>query len=236
VLDQYAYIPYKALLHLQHNMPHRSTKWRWKKNGRPASPHSGRQLKQKAREQRTRKLLIGLLNEKFPRVPAKEFQRWLNESLQDGNPIDLIAVAAHDVLCFGRRTRRPDKRRLAKLLMAEYPKLTKQQALELVQSGGEWLKYFDRSGRRIDEIHRPLDEEDSPCCVSRIFTHVSRRMACYWRQHPDYKHLARDLCSFWLAERLGPSSGPAPTRAEKEAERLARKGVQPSSWREPHFL
>jgi hypothetical protein len=183
-------------------MPHRSTKWRWKKSGRPNSPHPGRRLKQKAREQRTRKLLIKLVNEELPLMfVPDEFREWLNDLLRNGNPVDLIAVAAHDVLSFGRRTRRPDKKRRATLLLKQYPQLTNEQARQFATEDGKWLNYVETASPEFRWI-----ASSRPCCVSKVFTHITRRMACYWRRHSAYENIKEDVRTFSFFSRTRTDS------------------------------
>ena len=146
---------------------------------------------------------------------------------RDGISMDLVAVAAHDVLQFGaRRARRPDKKRMMKMLLHEYPYLSKREAQALIgdPANERWLKHFRPSDRRINRSRIRVKQfgiaAGSPCGISKVFPHISRRMACYWRKHPDYSEIMRDLETLRPGIRLGASS-------------LA---LSNSIWQEPHFL
>jgi len=209
-------------------MPHRSTIWRWRKNGRGRRPsqHSGRRLRRPAHEKDTRERLIALI-EQATGDASDSVGCWLDDCCQK-KPIDLIAVAANDELNLGRRTRKFDSKKLARLLRKEYPKLTKERSESFARSGGEWLRHIDQSAGA--EIRWAASER--PCCVSKIFPHIRRGMACYWRQNRDYKEIKADL--FWL--RISgnfQAAASAATRAEIAAERAASKGNIPSTWIEP---
>ena len=190
-------------------MPHRSTQWRWKKHGRPISPNIGRRVKQQRREKRIRELLVQLTKQLLP-----GFSIYLNLWVRDGIPLDLVAVVAHDVLGFGYRSRRPDRKNLVKVLLRDLPYLSKEKAEALVKDGGEWLAHYKPSDQPISESGRRIKRfgivEGSPCCISKLFPHISRRMACYWRKHPKYKEVSRDIDTMTPAPRFRspPSSWP----------------------------
>jgi hypothetical protein len=182
-------------------MPHRSTKWRWKKRGRrPISLNVGRRLKEQEREKRIRASLVQLTKREFP-----GFSIFLDLWDLDGIPLDLVAVVAHDLLGFGWRTRKPNKKKrsathlpgIVKMLLYEAPYLSKQQAEAFVKDNPEWLKHFNLSDRPISRSGRRIKRfgivEGSPCCISKVFPHISRRMVCYWRKHAQYKEVVRDF-------------------------------------------
>jgi len=197
------------VLHLQHEMPHRTTIWRWKKKGRPRSGR-GRRLRTKP-DNLIRARLITLLaqSEMIEEAAASEF---VDSAPSD--PIDLVAVVLNDFFHLGLRTRTPNFAQLTRRLQAAYPKLTKEQCEQFAASGKPWLAEFTKhtepnmslnGARLFREMFSDNDDSDLPamqtfshrerqcCSISRLFPSISRRMEWYWRRDPRYMRIARRL-------------------------------------------
>jgi hypothetical protein len=185
-------------------MPHRSTIWRRKhRRGRQRRRHRGRRQWQPQRDSETATRLVDLINAQLGgRVTTldhdDDVRAWINELRRSGKSVDLIAVAANDELGLGRRQRRWRKKpELAAILRREYPSLTQKDAESLAANGGDWLDHIDQSGRAEFKWRAAYNRR----CISKIFPHIKRRMASYWRQHRDYRTIRGQLWAFKFAER-----------------------------------
>jgi hypothetical protein len=202
-------------------MPHRTTQWRWKTKGRPSSGR-GRRTQN---ENLTFKTIVraAILIEEAVRSPgAVDHKVALREAgtRQDWPdvkeiyaqisgwpfPADLLAVATCDTFHIGTRQRRSAGRIwtnevIAQRLRKECPSLSKAEAMRHADA---YVRGDEDTQQWVDWVLQPdkvsVTVDKRQCCVSKVFSCIKRRMACYWRKHSAFARCKARLSSLaWKA-------------------------------------
>lgn len=237
--------------------PSRSTEWRWKTKGQPRLTTSGRKRgrplghvsgNMNAKTLWRAAMLIEeairlpgavdhllVLREERERARWPEVQRIFDTIAAWSYPANLIAVATWKGFHIGSRKRKGGGEIWSKQVMIQKLKRAGLSAGDAVEYAEAYYRGDEETQLWIDELMMGLETNMNPkdkrqCSVSKIFRHVSDRMASHWRYDRRFEYCVSELHGIvWRARQnqaLKPLT-PANLAEIDEKKMLKRHGINP---------